>query len=158
MQSLSVTTFVAWKCNVFGWSNETKLKLWSLQVKGQNPVQNSVSPRCTDNEDKAESPLRSSTPDVGLHFSSPVELQHDLSPVRHFSADTELLPAIHYQVPAMPSNLSTIPYHFEVPAVLLDPNENEVFVLQGELSGQEISDDTAETLPIIGVSPEVFCY
>ncbi|KAG5267564.1 hypothetical protein AALO_G00223120 [Alosa alosa] len=42
-----------------------------------------------------------------------------------------------------------ISYSFEVPAMLLDPNENEVFVLQSQWRGQEISNDADETLPVM---------
>ncbi|XP_076154866.1 uncharacterized protein LOC143138252 [Alosa pseudoharengus] len=108
------------------------------QVKGPNPMHDPEA----DKEDEAESSPQSSTPDVSLRFSSPVQLHHDASPV-HSIADTEGLPAMpSYQV-------HNISYSFEVPAMLLDPNENEVFVLQSEWRGQEISNDADETLPVM---------
>ena len=103
----------------------------------------------SDNEDEGESSPQSSTPDVGLRFSCPVQLHHDASPV-HSIADTEGLPAMSsYQVP-------NISYSLEVPAIVLDPNENEVFVLQSEWRGEEISNDADETLPFMRVSSELF--
>lgn len=84
----------------------------------------------------------SSTPDGQSMPSRPV---HDLSPV-HFNAVTEGL-AISYKVPDISQ---------EVPAILLDLTETEVFVLHGE--HMDISDDDAETFPIMEVSSEVFFF